>query len=84
MWNSKEMCGLIRKVPTGSNNVSWMMMTDPFSYRHGEASSTDSLETDFAVPVDAQSGDYFNIIMEVKDKADAPFTRYAQVIVATE
>lgn len=41
----------------------------------------DELNTKFTVPQDAVPGDYINIVLEVKDDAAAPFTRYAQVIV---
>ncbi len=37
--------------------------------------------TSFTIPSDAKAGDYFNLILAVKDNADAPTTRYAQVIV---
>ena len=43
----------------------------------------DKLSTKFTVPADAKGGDYFNIILEVKDQAgqNRSFTRYAQVII---
>lgn len=37
--------------------------------------------TSFTVPSDAEPGDYFNLILSVKDNADVPTSRYAQVIV---
>ena len=40
-----------------------------------------NLETGFTVPLDAQDGDYFNIVLEAQDDADSPMTRYNQVIV---
>lgn len=40
-----------------------------------------SPSTSFTVPDDAVAGDYFNLILSVKDNAKAPTTRYAQVIV---
>ena len=43
----------------------------------------DQLSTSFTVPKDAKAGDYFNVILEVTDKAGeySSFTRYAQVII---
>lgn len=35
----------------------------------------------FTVPADAQPGDYFNVVLEVRDDADAPMTRFAQFII---
>lgn len=35
----------------------------------------------FTVPADAQPGDLFNVILEVKDDAEAPMTRFAQFII---
>lgn len=49
-----------------------------------ELDSVETPETLFTIPSDAVSGDYFNIILEVKDEAEAPFTRYAQIIVHVE
>ncbi len=40
-----------------------------------------NLATGFTIPLDAQDGDYFNIVLEAQDDADAPMTRYNQVIV---
>lgn len=40
-----------------------------------------SEKTSFTVPADAAPGDSFCITLQVTDKADAPMTRYAQVIV---
>lgn len=42
-----------------------------------------ALSTKFSVPADAAPGDYFNVILEVTDKAGeySSFTRYAQVII---
>jgi len=37
--------------------------------------------TKFTVPGDAQPGDYFNVLMEVRDVAERPMTRFAQFIV---
>ena len=39
------------------------------------------VSTSFTVPSDAEVGDYFNLILTVKDTAKAPTSRYAQVIV---
>lgn len=35
----------------------------------------------FTVPTDAQPGDYFNVILQVRDNADTPMTRFAQFII---
>ncbi len=35
----------------------------------------------FTIPEDAQSGDYFNIVLTIQDDADAMMTRYAQFVV---
>lgn len=43
-----------------------------------------SESTSFTIPQDAQAGDRFIITLQVKDHADAPMTRYAQVIVTVE
>lgn len=43
--------------------------------------SADTLETEFTVPSDAVSGDYFNLVMTVNDSVEQPMERYAQVIV---
>lgn len=42
------------------------------------------LTTGFTIPADAKSGDYFNIVIEAEDDADAPMTRYSQVIITVE
>ena len=41
----------------------------------------DQLSTRFNVPVDAVAGDYFNVILQVRDEAEHPMERYAQVII---
>lgn len=40
-----------------------------------------SLVTSFTVPVDAKSGDYFNMVLSVRNDHKKPITRYGQVIV---
>ena len=40
-----------------------------------------TLETSFTVPVDAQPGDLFNLLLSVTDDSVPALTRYAQVIV---
>lgn len=65
--------------------VNWWVYADACEY-YGEetdlqVSAADQLKTQFTVPEDAEAGDYFNIVLEVKDDAAAPMTRYAQVIV---
>jgi len=37
--------------------------------------------TRFTIPADAKTGDYFNLLLEVKDDAIKPITRYGQVII---
>jgi len=44
----------------------------------------ENLETGFTVPQDAQSGDYFNIVIEAQDDADAPMTRFNQIIIKVQ
>ena len=43
--------------------------------------TADTAETIFTVPQDAQSGDCFLITLRARDAADAPMTRYAQVVI---
>lgn len=69
-------------------DINWWVYEDAGEYE-GELTGlrvwdSHALSTSFTVPADAESGDYFNIILEVKDRADAPMTRYAQVIVSVE
>ncbi|MCD7867556.1 MAG: DUF1593 domain-containing protein [Clostridiales bacterium] len=72
--------------PDGDSlNIKWWVYEDAEEYS-GEMTELavwdeDSVTTKFTVPTDAEDGDYFNIILEVTDNADAPMTRYAQVIV---
>ncbi len=72
--------------PDGDNvSTSWWYYQDGSSY---SGSFTDirvwnpeQLSTGFTVPSDAKSGDYFNLVIAAEDDADAPMTRYSQVIV---
>lgn len=69
-------------------NIKWWVYEDASEY-YGEetglqVSDPEQPATTFTVPADAEAGDYFNIIMEVTDQADAPMTRYAQVIISVE
>lgn len=72
--------------PDGDSlDIRWWVYEDAGEYQ-GELSGLrvwyeDQAATKFTVPSDAQPGDYFNIIMEVSDNAEASMTRYAQVIV---
>lgn len=65
--------------------TSWIYYADASEYS-GECDSirvwdATKAATSFTVPADAKPGDYFNLILKVKDNADAPTERYAQVIV---
>jgi hypothetical protein len=40
-----------------------------------------TLTARFTVPRDAKVGDYFNVLMQVQDKAERPMTRFAQFII---
>lgn len=72
--------------PDGDDlSLEWWVYEEASEYS-GEADGLrvwyeDKPVTSFTVPQDAQPGDYFNIILKVKDCADAPMTRYAQIIV---
>lgn len=44
-------------------------------------SDSSSFSAGFTVPADAKPGDYFNLVLAVKDDAEKPITRYGQVIV---
>ena len=46
-------------------------------------SSSDGAAT-FTLPSDAAAGDYFVVMLEVKDQADAPMTRFAQFVITVE
>ena len=43
--------------------------------------TADTAEAEFTVPADAQPGDCFLLTLRAKDVADAPMTRYAQVMI---
>ena len=72
--------------PDGDDYTSnWWVYKDACEYDGDKSvldiSSASTLETEFTIPADAQSGDYFNIIMTVDDTVEQPMERYAQVIV---
>ena len=64
----------------------WWLYKEGSSYEGGADADTalsadDSLTLTFTVPSDAQSGDYFNLILEARNEHENPMTGYGQLIV---
>ena len=67
----------------------WWLYKEGSSYEGGADADTalsadDSLILTFTVPSDAQSGDYFNLILEARNEHENPMTGYGQLIVHVE
>ncbi|MEG1883948.1 MAG: hypothetical protein RR224_09555, partial [Clostridia bacterium] len=79
----------LAEVPDGDFlKTSWWLYREVSEYNGIETelsvAEIDALTASFIIPKDAVTGDYFNIIFEVKDDASAPMTRYAQIIVTVK
>lgn len=69
--------------------ATWWIPEKTSGYKEGtvdglELSQTKGWTTDFTVPSDAKSGDFFVINLEVRDEAVRPMTRYAQYLVTVK
>ena len=67
----------------------WFVYTEAGRYEGGYKAVMDVwkhnvMETSFTVPADAESGDVFNLVLEVSDDGAPSLTRYAQVIITVE
>ncbi len=71
-------------------DVNWMVYNAACEYygeerdtlEIGEGDITDTVTSNtLTIPEDARSGDYFVVICRVKDRADAPMTRYAEFVI---
>ena len=72
--------------PDGDDYTAYWWVDEQYADYSGDSKSLQvwdpvSASTFFTVPADAAAGDRFCLTLQARDKADAPMTRYAQVIV---
>src|SRR6185436_4589880 len=81
-----ELSGAVNDPDGDEYKTNWWVWNALSKYSGAGAGMLDvwgakTLTTKFTVPRDAKPGDYFNVLMQVQDKAERPMTRFAQFIV---
>jgi len=81
-----ELVGIVKDPDGDEYKTDWWVWNAASEYEGAGAGMLDvwgakTLTAKFTVPKDAKVGDYFNVLMQVQDKAERPMTRFAQFII---
>jgi len=81
-----ELAGAVKDPDGDDYKTNWWVWNAASDYAGAAAGMLDvwgakTLTAKFTVPRDAEVGDYFNVLMQVQDKAERPMTRFAQFII---